>query len=186
MFSNIRHDISRAFRLFDMKDTLWNKTKLLLHPGTLSVVIYRFGKWCHDLRPRVLGKVFFVFYALLNCVMMSVGGIKISCSADIGKGLSIHNFSGIFIENAVLGENCTLNCGVTVGDEISSNKGPVIGNNVYFGSGCKVMGDLTIGSNVVVGANSFVNRSVPDNCTIIGVPARIISRNPVSEYLRFE
>ena len=61
---------------------------------------------------------------------------------------------------------------------------PTIGNNVYFGAGCKVIGGVTIGDNVVVSANSLVIADVPSDCTVLGVPARIISRQPVSPYLQ--
>jgi len=54
---------------------------------------------------------------------------------------------------------------------------PRIGNNVFLGAGAKVMGDITIGNNVVVGSNSLVMTDVPDNCTVIGVPARIVSKD---------
>ena len=57
---------------------------------------------------------------------------------------------------------------------------PTIGNNVYLGAGCKVMGGVTIGDNVVVSANSLVIADVPSNCTVLGVPARIISRHPLA------
>lgn len=59
-----------------------------------------------------------------------------------------------------------------------------IGNNVYFGAGCKVVGAVTIGDNVVVSANSMVLSDVPSGTTVLGVPARVISREATSPYLK--
>ena len=59
-----------------------------------------------------------------------------------------------------------------------------IGNNVYFGAGCKVVGNVTIGDNVVVSANSLVVSDVPSGATVLGVPARVISREATSAYLK--
>ena len=74
--------------------------------------------------------------------------------------------------------------GVTIGRIRGGKQDPIIGNNVYFGSGCKVLGPVKIGNNVVIGANSLVITDVPDDCTVVGVPARIISRTSTSEYLK--
>jgi serine O-acetyltransferase len=56
---------------------------------------------------------------------------------------------------------------------------PIIGNNVYIGAGAKILGSITIGDNVIIGANAVVTRNVPPNCTVAGVPARIIKRDGV-------
>ena len=82
-----------------------------------------------------------------------------------------------------MGHSCTLNQGVSLGSVRGTGR-PTIGNNCYFGAGCRVMGGVTIGDNVVVSANSLVVSDVPGGCTVMGVPARIISREVVSPYLK--
>ena len=81
-----------------------------------------------------------------------------------------------------IGHSCTVNQGVSVAS-VRGTGWPTIGNNVYLGAGCKVMGGVTVGDNVVVSANSLVIADVPSNCTVLGVPARIISRQTVSPHI---
>ena len=91
---------------------------------------------------------------------------------------------GIFIEHGdccwisckEIGENLWINQGATIG---YSNKTdcPIIGNNVSIKAGAKVFGKITIGNNVIIGANAVVNKSVPDNCTVVGVPAKIVRKD---------
>ena len=83
---------------------------------------------------------------------------------------------GIIINpEVVIGDNVKINQHVTIGG--SGEKGcPVIGDNVYIGSGAKVLGGIRIGNNVKIGANAVVISDVPDNSTAVGVPARIIAR----------
>ena len=116
---------------------------------------------------------------------MHAFGIYIPSKAKIGKGFTIHNFSGIFISEGEMGENVIVFQGVTIGHLRGQPAPPKIGNNVLIAAGAKVLGSVTIGNNVVIGANSVVINDVPDNCTVMGNPARIISRetNWMSEKL---
>jgi serine acetyltransferase len=95
-------------------------------------------------------------------------GIFISPDAEIGPGMVIHTPYGVFIPPVKIGANCTFTTGTLIASGCKS-----VGDNVYFGAGCKIIGDVTIGNNVVVVANSVVLTDVPDNITIMGVPARI-------------
>jgi serine acetyltransferase len=95
-------------------------------------------------------------------------GIFISPDAEIGPGMVIHTPYGIFIPPVKIGSNCTFATGTLINSGCKS-----VGDNVYFGAGCKIIGDVKIGSNVVIVANSVVLTDVPDNITIMGVPARI-------------
>ncbi|WP_305848820.1 serine O-acetyltransferase [Microcystis aeruginosa] len=98
-------------------------------------------------------------------------------SCSIGKGLFIqHGFSTIVM--ADLGDNCWINQQVTIGYKDKSGR-PKIGNNVRITAGAKVLGNITIGDNVTVGANSVVVKDVPANCVVVGIPARIIKRDGV-------
>ena len=97
---------------------------------------------------------------------------------EIGKGLFIqHGFSTIILAKTI-GENCWVNQQVTIG-YTEKPQPPVILNNVTINAGAKVIGDITIGNNSIIGANAVVTKNVPDNCTVVGVPAYIIKRNGV-------
>jgi serine O-acetyltransferase len=189
MFGNIRADLLRkrsAFVVRPEDQTLFRKyVKVNLQLGTLAVIVYRLGRWAKGLRVPVVKQLMIFVYTVLNMLVMLGAGINIHIYSTIGKGLVIHNFSCIFVLVEKMGENCTVNQGVTIGNIRGKSHPPVIGNNVYFGSGCKVLGNITIGNNVVIAANSLVISDVPDNCTVVGVPARVVSRDASSPYLQY-
>jgi serine O-acetyltransferase len=114
-------------------------------------------------------------------------GISIPFDTDVAEGLYIGHFGGIVISHrAVIGRNCNLSPGVTLG---IANRGsrqgvPVVGEGVYIGPGAKLVGAVTIGDNVAVGANCVVTKDVPDNAVVVGVPARVISHDGAADYVR--
>ena len=97
-------------------------------------------------------------------------------AVQIGKGLFIDHGMGVVIgETTIIGDNCLLYQGVTLGGT-GKDKGkrhPTLGDNVMVGAGAKVLGPINIGNNVKVAANAVVLKDIPDNCTAVGVPARI-------------
>lgn len=97
-------------------------------------------------------------------------------SKTIGEGLFIqHGFSTI-IGAEVIGKNCWINQEVTLGFAGESGL-PILGDNVHITAGAKILGDITIGDNSIVGANAVVVKNVPPNCTVVGIPAFIIRRD---------
>lgn len=96
---------------------------------------------------------------------------------EIGPGLFIEFGYGTIIGPRKIGSNCWINSGVTIGYKNDVDPSPIIGDNVYIGAGAQVLGPITIGNNAVIGANAVVLRDVPPNCTVAGVPARIIKRD---------
>ena len=106
-------------------------------------------------------------------------GIEIHPGAKIGKGFFIDHGTGVIIgETAEIGDNVLLYQGVTLGGtgKEKGKRHPTIGDNVMISAGAKVLGSITIGNNVKVGAGSVVLESIPDNCTVVGVPGRIVKR----------
>jgi len=104
-------------------------------------------------------------------------GIEIHPSARIGVGFFIDHGMGVVIgETAEVGDHVTLFQGVTLGGtgKERGKRHPTLGNHVVVGAGAKILGGITIGDNVKIGANSVVLKSVPANSTVIGVPGRII------------
>ena len=106
-------------------------------------------------------------------------GCDIHPGAEIGKRFFIDHATSVVIgETAIIGENVSLYQGVTLGG-VSFNKGkrhPTIGNHVVIGCNASVLGNITIGNNVRIGAGSVVLKDVPDDCTVVGVPGRIVRR----------
>ena len=94
-----------------------------------------------------------------------------------GIGVVIH-------DRVIIGKNCVLGQGITIGGRSKKYQVPIIGDNVYIGAGARILGDVTIGNNSVIGANAVVIEDVPDNCIVVGVPAKIIRQgiNPKDYY----
>ena len=100
--------------------------------------------------------------------------------ATIGKGLFIDHGTGVVIgETAVIGDNCTLYQGVTLGGtgKETGKRHPTLGNNVMVGAGAKVLGPVKVGNNCKIAAGAIVLTDIPDNCTAVGVPAKVVRRD---------
>ena len=113
-------------------------------------------------------------------------GIEVPFTTSIGSGFYIGHAGGIVVHSkAVIGKNCDLSHGVTLGQgNRGKNKGyPTIGDNTYIGPGAKVIGAIRIGNNVAIGANCVVTRDVPDYAVVVGVPGRVISYKGSTDYV---
>lgn len=104
-------------------------------------------------------------------------GIEIHPGARIGKGLFIDHGSGVIIgETTIIGDNVTLYQGVTLGGtgKEKGKRHPTLKDNVMVSAGAKILGSFTIGENSKIGAGSVVLEEVPPNCTVVGVPGRVV------------
>ena len=165
MFDNLRADFQAAMGHRALEKGLW---RVLLRIETPAIVCYRYSHWVLNVNIPVIRQLLLIpalFWQRFNQMFF---GIFISPDAQIGPGMIIHTPYGIFIPPVKIGANCTFTSGVLIGSGCRS-----VGDNVYFGAGCKIIGDAKIGNNVVIVANSVVLTDVPDNTTIMGVPARI-------------
>lgn len=109
-------------------------------------------------------------------------GIEIHPGATIGEGLFIDHGNGVIIgETTIIGNNCTLYQGVTLGGtgKEQGKRHPTLGNNVMVSAGAKVLGSFKIGDNSKIGAGSVVLNEVPPNSTVVGVPGRVVKHNDV-------
>lgn len=157
--------------------------------GVSSMLIpgYRFTFWlrvCSYLRHKNKMAYFFCNLFLRHYKY----GIEISPKTEIGMGLYIGHFGGIVVNaQAKLGKNVNLSHGVTIG---SNNRGarcgvPIVGNNVFIAPGAKIIGNIKIGDNVAIGANAVVLDDVPDNVSVAGIPAKVVSRKGAgAEYIQ--
>ncbi len=100
-------------------------------------------------------------------------------SVRIGRGTVFgHTGIGVVLHpRTVIGENCIVGQGITVGGKSRAYEVPVIGNRVYIGAGARILGPIKIGNNVIIGPNAVVVKDVPDNCVVGGIPAKIIKEN---------
>lgn len=187
LINAIKGDFARKSGHYFLVNTFFERyVKTALQLGTLAVVVYRIGAWAEQIQAPLFRPLSLSVYHFFNILSQILTGIHINRKVTIGDGFIIHNFSSIHIDAQKIGNNFTINQGVTVDSDWRRSGKPTIGNNVFLGSGAKVLGELTIGDNVVVAANALVIDSIPDNCTVVGVPARIISRDAGSNYLQLK
>jgi serine O-acetyltransferase len=143
----------------------------LAYPGVHALAAHRFAHWLHArLKLKTLARV-------VSHVARFFTGIEIHPGATIGKGVFIDHGMGIVIgETTVVEDGCTLYQGVTLGGtgKARGKRHPTLRRGVVVGCGAAVLGDITLGENVKVGAGSVVVRDVPDNCTVVGIPARVV------------
>lgn len=168
MFDNLRYDI-KAIR--DRDPAARNGAEVFfLYSGLHAVIYHRIAHWFfkHDMK-------FIARWVSQHARHKT--GIEIHPGATIGRGLLIDHGMGVVIgETAVVGDNCTIYQGVTLGGtgKHTGKRHPTIGNNVMVGSGAKVLGPFTVGDNAKIAAGAVVLDTVPENATAVGVPARII------------
>ncbi len=146
--------------------------------GFWALVVYRFGRWRYGIRSPWLRKPLSVLYRVAYKLVQILTGIELPCEAVIGRNFVIDHFGGIVISGyARFGDNCRIRNGVVVGlSRVEDPVAPVIGHNVDIGTGAKLLGRITIGDNVLIGANAVVVRDVPADHIAVGVPARVRPR----------
>ena len=160
---------------------------LFLTQGFWAIFQYRIAHSIYvNVRWKPLRFVVMTFIMIWKKVIEIMTGISIPASVVIGKSFYIGHFSGIMINaNAIIGNNCNISQGVTIGvSGINENRGvPIIGDSVYIGANAVVVGKITIGNSVLISANSLVNRTVFDNEIVMGVPAVVFSHKGSKGYI---
>ena len=168
MFNHIKEDISIVFERDPAARTHFEI--LTTYPGVHALIMHRFSHWLWKSRLYWLGRLFSHIGRFLT-------GIEIHPGATIGHRVFIDHGMGVVIgETAVIGDDCTLYHGVTLGGT-SWNKGkrhPTLEQGVVIGAGAKVLGPITISKNAKIGSNAVVVKDVPENATAVGIPARIL------------
>jgi serine O-acetyltransferase len=147
----------------------------LLGLGFWALLVYRFGHARFIIKNRIIRAPWTVVYCVLHKLTEMMCGITIGSTATIGRRLSIEHHGCIVIHGAsVIGNDCLIRQGVTLGNTGYDDPlgAPRIGNRVQIGAGAKILGRVTIGHDVTIGANAVVVEDVPDNATVGGVPAR--------------
>ncbi len=146
---------------------------LLCYPGLHAIWLYRFAHLLHNLRLPVIPR-------MISQMARWLTGIEIHPGAVIGKGTFIDHGMGVVIgETAIIGDNALIYQGVTLGGtgKETGKRHPTLGDNVVIGAGAKVLGNIEIGDNSRIGAGSVVLKSVPTDCTVVGIPGRVVHRH---------
>jgi len=143
---------------------------LLCYSGLHAVWFHRVAHWLYRHRRYVMARAISQFARILT-------GIEIHPGAKIGQRLFIDHGTGVVIgETAEIGDDVLLYQGVTLGGTGNERgkRHPSIGNRVVIGTGSAILGNIKLGDDVKVGAGSVVVHSVPDGCTVVGIPARVV------------
>lgn len=170
MLDHIKEDISVVFERDPAARTHWEI--ITTYPGVHALLVHRLSHW-------IWRKRFFWLARFIAHVSRWLTGIEIHPGATIGRRVFIDHGMGVVIgETAVIGDDCTLYHGVTLGGT-SWNKGkrhPTLEQGVVIGAGAKVLGPITIGKGAKIGSNAVVVKDVPENATAVGIPARILEQ----------
>ena len=168
----IKH-IKEEFQVIQERDpAIKTPLEVLLYPSFRVMIQYRKA---HKLYQN--GHYFLARWISQRAARKT--GIEIHPGAQIGKGLFIDHGNGVIIgETAIIGDNVTLYQGVTLGGtgKETGKRHPTLRDNVMVSAGAKVIGSFTIGENSKIGAGSVEVEEVPPNCTVVGVPGRIVKR----------
>lgn len=155
--------------------------ELWLNPAVWAIACYRLANWLSVARPFVLIRIplkLVSFFANKFCeVFMEM---CIDPQASIGEGLYISHIGGVHINpQAVIGINCDLAHRVTIGASAMGRQGaPVLGDEVYIGTGATLVGKIKVGSRAKIAANTLVMSNVPEGATVMGVPGRVVMQPP--------
>lgn len=168
MLARLREDIACVFERDPAARSTWEV--LTCYPGFHALTLHRLAHWLWGQRLRWLARA-------LSHFARWITGVEIHPGATIGRRVFIDHGMGVVIgETAVIGDECTLYHGVTLGGT-SWNKGkrhPTLERGVVIGAGAKVLGPITIAAGAKIGSNAVVVRDVPPGATAVGIPARII------------
>lgn len=176
MLSRLREDIQTIFRRDPAARNIFH---VLTYPGLHAILWHRLCHrlWVTKLPPQEFWKALARF---LSHIARLLTGIEIHPGAKIGRRFFIDHGMGVVIgETAEIGDDVLMFHAVTLGGTSmeKAKRHPTIGNNVLIGMGAKIIGPIKIGDNCKIGANAVVNKDIPPNCTVVGVPGRIVTRD---------
>ena len=171
MWNTIKEDIN-AIRDRDPAVKSWIEA-ILCYPGLHALFFYRIAHFLNDINLFLLAR-------MVSNLGRFLTGIEIHPGAKIGKGIFIdHGMAVVIGETTEIGDNVTIYQGATLGGtgKEKGKRHPTIGNNAVISSGAKILGPFTVGDNSKIGAGSVVLKEVPSNCTVVGVPGRIVVKD---------
>lgn len=173
VFKSIKNEIAI---IKDRDPAIHSSMEVFLYPSFRVMLHYRVAHWFYRNK-------FYFLARLISQRAVRKTGIEIHPGATIGEGLFIDHGTGVIIgETAIIGNNVTLYQGVTLGGtgKEHGKRHPTLQDNVMVSAGAKVLGSFTVGENSKIGAGAVVLEEVPPNCTVVGVPGRIVKRDNVA------
>lgn len=174
----LKLDTRRFLKDHGLPSSIAGIIKLALVVEYWAVLHFRLCEYCREV-PSVIGFPLKLAVAFAKPFVEGMTSSRLRHGAMIGGGLLLHHSMGVAIAvGAELGQDCTIFSGVVVAHKGDGrNRGaPKIGNNVTLMVGCKLLGNIVIGDDAIVGANAVVLSDVPPGATAVGIPARIIQR----------
>ena len=161
----LKADFKRKQQVFLEDGAQISMLRTLLTDGFSAMLLYRLTHTCASFTLTIPIAI------ILQWLNKTLNGCVIGAKAKFGAGFVLMHPNGVVINSKVRGgTNITLESGVVIGDE--KGYSPKLGSNIYAGSGAKIIGKITIGDNVKIGANAVVVKSVNDGETVVGIPAR--------------
>ena len=147
-------------------------------PGFRAVAVQRFGVWRMKIKPNLLRASFSILYRALYRKIRNTYGIDLPYTVKLGRRVIIEHQSCIIIHGySSIGDDCIIRQGVTIGNRYLEKplEAPKLGARVNIGAGVKILGNVTIGDDVNIGANAVVLVDIPASQTAVGIPARVIA-----------
>lgn len=150
------------------------------HQGFWMLFVHRFGNWRMDVRPRLLRLPFTLIYRFLNKLTELLFGMKLGYTVKVGRRVKLEHFGGMILGAREIKDDVTLRQNTTLGIRSTAdlNAKPTLGHRVDVGAGAVIVGNIHIGDNSIIGANTVVFSNIPANSVVMGVPAKIIGTNP--------
>lgn len=175
LLKNVKDTVAEDVRTVKERDPAASSTAevLLLYSGLHAV-------WAHRVSHKLYKSNHKFSARLISQGAKAITGIEIHPGATIGKNLFIDHGAGVVIgETTEIGDNCTLYQGVTLGGtgKDTGKRHPTLGDNVMVGAGARVLGPFKVGDGSKIAANAVVLDEVPENCTAVGIPAKVVKRN---------
>jgi serine O-acetyltransferase len=152
----------------------------VFHQGFLMLFVHRFGNWRMDVRPKLLRAPLTLLYRFLNKLAQLFFGMKLDYTVKVGRRVKLEHFGGMILGAREIGDDVILRQNTTLGIRSTDdlNAKPTIGPRTDVGAGAVIVGNITVGENSIIGANSVVFTNVPPGAVVMGVPGRVIGRNP--------
>jgi serine O-acetyltransferase len=170
VFARLREDIQTVFA----KDPAARSVlEVLTYPGLHALWLHRIAHWLWRRKAKLAARIVSQFSRIFT-------HIEIHPGATIGRRFFIDHGDGVVIgETSIIGDDVLLYHQVTLGGTSldRAKRHPTLGNGVLVGMGAKILGNITIGDHCRIGANAVVNKDIPPNCTVVGIPGRIVRRD---------
>ena len=133
---------------------------------------YYVAKFCYTKKIPLLPKlIYYIQFLLFN------SSVPYQCTIGKNTKFAYGGIGVVIHKRAIIGNNCIIGQGITIGGKSKKYQVPKIGNYVYISAGVRIIGNVTIGNNVIIGANSVVTKDIPNNCIVAGIPAKILKEN---------